>query len=115
MFQIFELNFQILKCIYSSFAGLEEFEDKVDKIANGQDDDSWIGQLYNTFSSNFGMDGSKIDNTELGPKDGLEPPILDETWGLEDLTKLHEEDEGNLKRALCFDCPKFVFESCVPY
>ena len=45
------------------------------------------------------MDGSKIDDSELGPKDGLEPPILDETWGLEDLTKLHEDDEGNVKRA----------------
>merc|ERR1712241_1451329 len=91
-----------LKSSYSSYVddaadmmwiGLEEFEDKVDKIASGQDDDSWIGQLYNTFSSNFGMDGSKIDDTELGPKDGLEPPILDETWGLEDLTKPHEHDE----------------------
>jgi len=73
--------------------GLEEFEDKVDKIASGQDDDSWIGQIYNTFSSNFGMDGSKVDDSELGPKEGLEPPILDETWGLEDVRKLHETDE----------------------
>jgi len=73
--------------------GLEEFEDKVDKIANGQDDDSWIGQIYNTFSSNFGMDGSKIDDSELGPKEGLEPPILDETWGLEDISKLHETED----------------------
>ena len=96
MFQIFGMNLQILKSIFSSFAGLEEFEDKVDKIANGQDDDSWIGQIYNTFSSNFGMDGSKVGDSELGPKEGLEPPILDETWGLEDLRRLHEsEDEGN--------------------
>jgi len=73
--------------------GLEEFEDKVDRIASGQDDDSWIGQIYNTFSSNFGMDGSKVDDSELGPKEGLEPPILDETWGLEDVRKLHETDE----------------------
>jgi len=75
------------------YMGLEEFEDKVDKIASGQDDDSWIGQIYNTFSSNFGMDGSKVDDSELGPKEGLEPPILDETWGLEDVRKLHETDE----------------------
>ena len=40
------------------------------------------------------MDGSKIDDSELGPKEGLEPPILDETWGLEDVRKLHETDEG---------------------
>merc|ERR1719507_1265090 len=76
--------------------GLEEFEDKVDKIASGQDDDSWIGQIYNTFSSNFGMDGSKVDDSELGPKEGLEPPILDETWGLEDLRKLHGSEDEEL-------------------
>jgi len=76
--------------------GLEEFEDKVDKIANGQDDDSWIGQIYNTFSSNFGMDGSKVEDSEVGPKEGLEPPILDETWGLEDLRKLHESEDEEI-------------------
>ena len=90
----FGMNLRCLKSFLCSFTGLEEFEDKVDKIASGQDDDSWIGQIYNTFSSNFGMDGSKIDDSELGPKEGLEPPILDETWGLEDVRKLHETDEG---------------------
>ena len=88
------MNLRCLKSFLYSFTGLEEFEDKVDKIASGQDDDSWIGQIYNTFSSNFGMDGSKVDDSELGPKEGLEPPILDETWGLEDVRKLHETDEG---------------------
>jgi len=77
-------------------AGLEEFEDKVDKIANGQDDDSWIGQIYNTFSNNFGIDGSKVNDSELGPQEGLEPPILDETWGLEDISKLHESEDEEL-------------------
>jgi len=76
--------------------GLEEFEDKVDKIANGQDDDSWIGQIYNTFSNNFGIDGSKVNDSELGPQEGLEPPILDETWGLEDISKLHESEDEEL-------------------
>ena len=76
------------------FTGLEEFEDKVDKIANGQDDNSWIGQLYQQFSNNFGMDGSVIDDEEIGDKEGLEPPILDETWGLEDIHKLHETEFG---------------------
>lgn len=75
--------------------GLEEFEDKVDKIANGQDDNSWIGQLYQQFSSNFGIDGSKLDDDDIGDKEGLEPPILDETWGLEDIHKLHESEEEN--------------------
>ena len=88
------MNLRCLKSFLYSFTGLEEFEDKVDRIASGQDDDSWIGQIYNTFSSNFGMDGSKVDDSELGPKEGLEPPILDETWGLEDVRKLHETDEG---------------------
>lgn len=55
----------------------------MDKIANGQEDDSWIGQLYNQFSSAFSMDGAKIDESDLGQdQDGLEPPILDETWFL---------------------------------
>ena len=27
---------------------------------------------------------------------GLEPPILDETWGLEDIHKLNESKEGNI-------------------
>ena len=75
---------------------MEEFEDKVDKIANGQDDNSWIGQLYQQFSSNIGIDGSKIDDDDIGDKDGLEPPILDETWGLEDIHNLHESEEGNI-------------------
>ena len=88
------MNLRCLKSFLYSFTGLEEFEDKVDKIASGQDDDSWIGQIYNTFSSNFGMDGSKVDDSEIGPQEGLEPPILDETWGLEDVRKLHETDEG---------------------
>ncbi len=79
--------------LLSIISGLEEFEDKVDKIANGQDDDSWIGQLYRQFSSSFGIDGAEINDSGLD-KDGLEPPILDETWGLEDIKKLHEPDHG---------------------
>ena len=78
-------------------SGLEEFEDKVDKIASGQDEESWIGQLYNQFSNNFGIDGDKIDDAEIGSMDGLEPPVIDEKWGLEDIRKLHE-DEGMFQR-----------------
>ena len=80
---------------------MEEFEDKVDKIASGQDDDSWIGQLYNQFSSNFGMDGSKVEDSEIGSLEGLEPPKLDETWGLEDIQKLHEP-EGKQKKKFSY-------------
>lgn len=74
--------------------GLEEFEDKVDKIANGQDGDSWISQLYNKFSSSLGVDGNSVDAMDMGDPEGLEPPILDETWGLEDIQKLHEQESG---------------------
>ena len=60
--------------------GLEEFEEKIDKIAEGEDDgeNSWISKIYNQFS--FFNDG---ENTlEENDMDGLEPPLLDETWGL---------------------------------
>ena len=60
--------------------GDAEFEEKVDRIAEGEDDgeNSWISKIYNQFS--FFNDG---DNS-LGENDmdGLEPPLLDETWGL---------------------------------
>ena len=61
-------------------SGLEEFEEKIDKIAEGEDDgeNSWISKIYNQFS--FFNDG---ENTlEENDMDGLEPPLLDETWGL---------------------------------
>ena len=59
---------------------MEEFEEKIDKIAEGEDDgeNSWISKIYNQFS--FFNDGENF----LGESDmdGLEPPLLDETWGL---------------------------------
>jgi len=60
--------------------GLEEFEEKIDKIAEGEDDgeNSWISKIYNQFS--FFNDGQ--NSLEENDMDGLEPPILDETWGL---------------------------------
>ena len=61
------------------FSGLEEFEEKVDKIAEGQDTrDSWISQIFNQFSFLNDVD-NQFTETDL---DGIEPPILDETWGL---------------------------------
>merc|ERR1712045_533862 len=56
--------------------GLEEFEEKIDKIAEGEDDgeNSWISKIYNQFS--FFNDG---ENTlEENDMDGLEPPLLDD-------------------------------------
>jgi hypothetical protein len=61
-------------------SGLEEFEEKVDQIAEGEDDgeNSWIKKIYDQFS--FFNDGS--NTVEEADMDGLEPPLLDETWGL---------------------------------
>ena len=69
--------------------GLEEFEEKIDKIAEGEDDgeNSWISKIYNQFS--FFNDGEN----SLGENDmdGLEPPLLDETWGLGVRTRVKGE------------------------
>ena len=62
-----------------NLSGLEEFEEKVDKIAEGQDTgDSWISQIFNQFAFLNDVDNQLTEND----LDGIEPPILDETWGL---------------------------------
>ena len=67
-----DLNFYII-------VGLEEFEEKVDKIADGKiSGDDWISKIYNQFSFFNDVD-NQLTETDL---DGIEPPILDETWGL---------------------------------
>jgi len=62
------------------FLGLEEFEEKIDKIAEGQagGDDNWISKIYNQFSFFNDVD-NQLSESDM---DGLEPPLLDETWGL---------------------------------
>ena len=62
-------------------SGLEEFEEKIDKIAEGQDDadGSWISQIYNQFSYFNDDVDNKLTEADM---DGIEPPLLDETWGL---------------------------------
>ncbi|XP_059097348.1 uncharacterized protein LOC131891730 isoform X1 [Tigriopus californicus] len=72
--------------------GLEEFEDKVDKLAHGQgDENSWIGNLYHKFKGSFmGVEGNTIE------QDGLEPPILDDKWGLGDVHTLFSENNSTL-------------------
>ena len=69
--------------------GLEEFEEKIDKIAEGEDDgeNSWISKIYNQFS--FFNDGD--NSLEENDMDGLEPPLLDETWGLGVRTRVKGE------------------------
>ena len=79
-----DLNFAAQNKVFFIFKinspGLEEFEEKIDKIAEGEDDgeNSWISKIYNQFS--FFNDGD--NSLEENDMDGLEPPILDETWGL---------------------------------
>merc|ERR1719430_2822915 len=62
------------------WSGLEEFEEKIDKIAEGQDggDDNWISKIYHQFSFFNDVD-NQLSESDM---DGLEPPLLDETWGL---------------------------------
>ena len=64
------------------FAGLEDFENKVDKVTKGADDDenSWISQIFQKYGhAIFDI------NEDLKSMEGLEPPMLDETWGLENV------------------------------
>ena len=78
-------------CFSLTFSpGLEEFEDKIDKIAGGNaDENSWIGNLYNKFKGSFlGNDAIDANTVEM---DGLEPPVLDDKWGLGDVASLYDE------------------------
>jgi hypothetical protein len=93
---------------------LEEFEEKIDKIAEGQDggDDNWISKIYNQFSF-FNEVDDQLSETDM---DGLEPPLLDETWGLgvrnssfknitanatiEEPVKLNNEENSRKKRSI---------------
>ena len=73
---------------------MEDFEEKIDKIASGVDEDehSWINQIYNKFSD------AAIENPDdFEEEDGLEPPMLTETWGLK-AEEGSEENEVRTKR-----------------
>eukprot|EP00096_Caligus_rogercresseyi_P009238 TRINITY_DN3102_c0_g1_i2.p1 TRINITY_DN3102_c0_g1~~TRINITY_DN3102_c0_g1_i2.p1 ORF type:complete len:317 (+),score=90.03 TRINITY_DN3102_c0_g1_i2:2-952(+) len=75
--------------------GLEDLEERIDKMVVGenQDDNSWIGSLYNKFKGAYsGQDADAQDEHGL---EGLEPPNLDETWGLADTNLFHEEEGHN--------------------
>ena len=73
---------------------MEEFENKVDQIAAGHEENSWISSLYKKFSDNF-ISGN-ADAIQDDQMDGMEPPMLDETWGLEDIQRLHQENSSKL-------------------
>ena len=40
----------VFSFFYKNHQGLEEFENKIEKISSGQDDNSWLGQLYRQVS-----------------------------------------------------------------
>jgi hypothetical protein len=76
----------------------------VDQIAAGHEENSWISSLYKKFSDNF-ISGN-ADAIQDDQMDGMEPPMLDETWGLEDIQRLHQENSS--KFYFCFLMPKMV-------
>ena len=63
----------------------------MDKLAGGNEEaeSSWIGQLYQKFKGSF-MEGAEDLTSNSLEMDGLEPPILDDTWGLNDVHRLYE-------------------------
>ena len=72
--------YNLLLHFFSLFAGLEDFENKVDKVTKGADGDenSWISQIFQKYGhSIFDI------NEDLKSMEGLEPPMLDETWGFD--------------------------------
>lgn len=76
--------------------GLEEFENKIDKLAgdengNSIDNDNWMARLYHKFKDTLGSDDNSIEMDAAGAEmDGMEPPILDATWGLADVRQLYD-------------------------
>ena len=56
----------------NTILGLDEFEEKLDKLADGRGDSDWISQLYSKYAP-VSQDG---DWTVP------EPPVLDTAWGL---------------------------------
>ena len=69
---------------------MEDFENKIDKLASGGVDDdehSWISTIYNEFNGNGAENDIEEDFNEI---EGLEPPMLDETWGLKDSSSVDE-------------------------
>ena len=72
--------------------GLEEFENKVDRIAKGEgaEDDSWLGKVYQQFKHLMkNDDGTENENYNI---EGLDPPMFDDTWGLADDFNMMEQN-----------------------
>lgn len=73
------------------YHGLEEFEHKIERLAedgNAENDGSWISNVYHKFKDTFGFDDTNSieGHAEI---DGMEPPMLDERWGLGDVRTLY--------------------------
>ena len=60
--------------------GLEDFERKVDLIKEEgvevDESPSWIHNIFNRYSEYFTVNDTNVEEEDL------EPPMLDETWGL---------------------------------
>ena len=72
---------------------MEEFEHKIERLAedgNAENDGSWISAVYHKFKDSFGFDDSNsIEGSTASEMDGMEPPMLDERWGLGDIRTLY--------------------------
>ena len=79
------------------FEGLENFENKIHKVTNGGDDNpdewNWIIAIFNKFNA-MTKDNMAVNNVFEGVP-GLEPPMLDETWGLRDYNQNKTHDIEN--------------------
>ena len=58
-------------------SGLDEFEEKIDKLADDKADSDWISQLYSKFSPGIHENFVPEQNWDVP-----ETPVLDTTWGL---------------------------------
>ena len=66
--------------------GLEEFQEKIENFGNDileENDPSWIGQMVKKF---FRLRSDEDELSDHNPEydEGLEPPVLDLKWGLND-------------------------------
>jgi len=109
--------------------GLEEFEEKIDKISEHQGrEDSWLTKMFNMFNDKYGKD----DPLSANDLDGIDPPVLDETWGLslqtsgkknnttieEPISLKHEEKSKILEdncRVELWRCLSLVIENSLHY
>ena len=67
------------------FVALQDFEQKIDKIARGEDEDSWIDKIFSKYIK-FADITEGVEDVE-----GLEPPWLDENTSY--LKNKHETNQ----------------------